>query len=229
MVSGINNLSASTLNWKRTLTDPSFWILLIANCYLVYKYEQNPDIFSTLIWLYWSQSVLYGLFAFVNILTTKTPASIDETTGDNGLPNGKRSLKDATAFFFLAHYGFFHLVYCIFLSTMTKLSLFDWQFFKYYLGIFFLSLAVNFISHKIQKRTLGDDLGKMMLLPYLRIIPMHLCILIPAFLSVTRLTVFLVMKVVADVFMYALTNTYYKRVPLAELTALNMNSNIASE
>jgi mannose/fructose/N-acetylgalactosamine-specific phosphotransferase system component IIC len=80
---------------------------------------------------------------------------------------------------------------------MTKLSLFDWPFFKYYLGIFFVSLAVNFIGHKIQKRTMGDNLGKIMLLPYLRIIPMHLCILVPAFFSITRLTVFLVLKVVA--------------------------------
>jgi len=217
------------LNWKRTLTDPSFWILLLANCYLVYKYEQNPDIFSTLVWLYWSQSSLYGLFTFLNILTTKTPASIDETTTAEGLPNGKRSLKDVSAFFFLAHYGFFHLVYFVFLLTMTKLSLFNWPFFKYYLGIFFISLAVNFISHKIQKRTLGDDLGKMMLLPYLRIIPMHLCILIPAFVGITSLTVFLVMKVVADVFMYALTNSYYKRAQLAELTAVNLKSTISPE
>jgi len=172
---------------------------------------------------------LYGLFTFLNILTTKTPASIDETTTAEGLPNGKRSLKDVSAFFFLAHYGFFHLVYFVFLLTMTKLSLFNWPFFKYYLGIFFISLAVNFISHKIQKRTLGDDLGKMMLLPYLRIIPMHLCILIPAFVGITSLTVFLVMKVVADVFMYALTNSYYKRAQLAELTAVNLKSTISPE
>lgn len=217
------------MNWKRTLTDPSFWILLIANCYLVYKYEQNPDIFSTLVWLYWSLSVLYGLFTFLNILTTKTPASIEETTTAEGLPNGKRSLKDATAFFFLAHYGFFHLVYCVFLLTMTKLSLFDWPFFKYYMAVFFISMLVNFISHKIQKRSLGDDLGKMMLLPYLRIVPMHLCILIPAFVGITRLTVFLVLKVAADVFMYALTNNYYKRAPLAEMTTINLKSTITPE
>jgi hypothetical protein len=220
------------LNWKRVLIDPSFWILLIANAYLVYKYEQDPDIFSTLVWLYWSQSMLYGLFTCLTILTTKMPVIPRKEQTDEEpevMFNGKKTPLDATAFFFLGHYGFFHLVYFFFLIGMTKLSLIDWTFFKYYLAVFFVSQAVSFIQHKFQRQAIEEDFGKVLVRPYLRVIPMHLCILIPAFMSITSLTVFLVLKVVADVFMYVLTSSHYKRDPLAELTAVNIKSTATPE
>jgi hypothetical protein len=55
------------LKWWKILIDPAFWVLLGVNVYLVYKYEQRPEIFTTLIWLYWSQSILYGLFCYFEI------------------------------------------------------------------------------------------------------------------------------------------------------------------
>lgn len=212
---------------KKAATDPSFWILLIANSYLVYKYEQNPAIFSTLVWLYWSQSIIYGFFTFLTISALPEPdVKVSERTiaerGDR--PEGKVTYPAVTAWFFVFHYGFFHLVYFIFLLTITKLSLFDWQFFKYYLLVFFLSQLANFIQHKLQKQKTPVDFGRMLAIPYLRIIPMHLCILIPAFLNVLSLTVFLVLKVVADTAMYVVTNSNYQRNSLGDITALNIKS-----
>jgi hypothetical protein len=221
---------------KKVLPDLSFWILLLANLYLVYRYEQNPDMFSTIIWLYWSQSVIFGFFNFIDMLTTKTVDLSTELTPSLGSedlpansPEKEKSVKDATAWFFLFHFGFFHFVYFFFLITMTKLSLFNWSFFKYYLLVFVLFQVVNFIQHKIQNRNRAVDIGRMFFTPYLRVIPMHLCILIPAFLHITSLTVFLVLKVVADVFMYVLTNSYYKKDPLTEITTMNIKSIISPD
>lgn len=105
----------NALKLKKTLLDPSFWILLVANIYLVYKYEQNPGIFTTIIWLYWSQSVLYGLFNFVDILTVKQVEQTDPLSPDlsGTLVGGKGNIRAFTAWIFLFHYGFFHLVYFI--------------------------------------------------------------------------------------------------------------------
>ncbi|MFI5195847.1 MAG: hypothetical protein ACHQD8_02040, partial [Chitinophagales bacterium] len=41
--------------------------------------------------------------------------------------------------------------------------------------------------------------------PYIRILPMHLTILIPAFFHVSNLGVFLILKSIADVLMYIVT------------------------
>ena len=106
---------------------------------------------------------------------------------------------------------------------------FDWVLFKYYLLVFLVFQVVNFIQHKIQNKGKAMDIGKMFFTPYLRVIPMHLCILIPAFLHITSLTVFLVLKVIADVFMYVVTNGPYRKNPLAEITALNIKSTVFPE
>jgi hypothetical protein len=213
---------------KKVLIDPSFWILLLANVYLVYKYEQNPAVFTTLIWLYWSQSVLYGLFNFVDILTVREVEIPGQPALDlsGTLVGGKGSIKAATAWIFLFHYGFFHLVYFIFLFTMKSTGPFDWVLFKYYIVVFLAFQLINFIQHKIYNKRSKADIGKMFSTPYLRIIPMHLCILIPAFLHITNLTIFLVLKVITDVLMYLVTSSPYKRNPMAEITALNIKSTI---
>ena len=212
---------------KIILLDPSFWILLIANIFLVYKYEQNPKIFTTLIWLYWTQNILYGFFNFLDILTTKKADLSTEITPPLASSNDEKGTIDATAWVFLCHFGFFHLVYCIFLFTMPKTGPFDWGLFKYYLLVFFVFQVINFIQHKIQNKGKAADLGKMFFTPYLRVIPMHLCILIPAFLHLTSLTVFLVIKVIADVIMYLVTTSYYQKgIPLAEITVANIKSTI---
>lgn len=219
--------SCLPVKFKKAATDPSFWILLIANCYLVYKYERSPAIFSTLVWLYWSQSVIYGFFTFLIISGMPDPGiNVREptTAAMTSKLKGKITYSDLTAWFFVFHYGFFHLVYFIFLLTITKLSLFNWQFFKYYLLVFFAAQLANFIEHKLKKQKAQADFGRALAIPYLRVIPMHLCILIPAFLNVLSLTVFLVFKVVADTVMYVVTNSNYQKNNLGDITALNTKS-----
>jgi hypothetical protein len=220
------------VKWKKALTEPSFWILLAANIYLVYKYEQDPDIFSTIIWLYWSQNILYGFFNFLDILTTKKAdlsTQLQPSLAPEDLPGNEKRIISATAWTFLFHFGFFHVVYLFFLFSMTSSARFDWTFFKYYLLVFLVFQVINFTQHKIQNRNRAMDIGKMFFTPYLRVIPMHLCILIPAFLHLTSLTVFLVLKVIADVFMFVITNNYYQKSPAAEVTALNIESMISPE
>jgi len=212
------------MNWKRVIIDPSFWILLIANILLIYNYERNPKIFTTLVWLYLGQNVLYGFFNFLDILTLKKVDTTGYEVNDDS-EGKKKEFGKATAWVFLCHYGFFHVVYAIFLSTMNKSGPFDWSFFKYYLAVFFIFQVVNFIQHKMQDKERAGNLQSMFGAPYLRIIPMHLCILVPTFLNVSGLTVFLVLKLVADVFMYVATNAYYKKGNLlAEATAANIKS-----
>ena len=148
--------------------------------------------------------MLLGIFNFADILTVRkveaNPIIINgrETTQ-------KASMKAPGAFFFLLHYGFFHFVYFFFLLTMKPIYPFQMEFFKYFLFAFLVGQIINFVQHKIQQKHHEINLNKMFATPYLRIIPMHLTILLPAFFHISNLGIFLILKAISDVLMYIIT------------------------
>ena len=192
------------MNWKKQLLDPSLWLLILVNAFSVYYYERHPQIFTTLIWLYWSQSILFGLFNFLDMLTAKN-VDVGSFQFKEGVKQSEKELANASAWVFLMHYGFFHFVYFIFLITMAKSGPFDWSFYIRYFLLFFVFQLLSYIQHRIRNRNRRVKIDQMFITPYLRVIPMHLCILIPAFFHVSNLTVFLILKVIADVMMYIVT------------------------
>ena len=189
---------------KKIWRDPSFWVLIGVNGYLVYHYYHHPEIFTTLIWLYWSQSVLMGIFNFLDMLTIRN--GNPQTNTINGKPGTATvAVKGFSAVFFAFHYGFFHFVYFFFLASMKVSGPIQWDFFKYFFFAFLLGQIINFIQHKIQQRKQQTNLDAMFLTPYLRIIPMHLTILLPNFIPVSGMGIFLILKSLADVGMYIIT------------------------
>ncbi len=208
---------------RKILIDPSFWVLLGVNIFLVYKYEHNPGIFTTLVWLYFSQNMLYGFFCFLDILTTK---NMDVSGIKIFEKNEKtdRGLAISAAWGFLLFFSFFHLVYFVFLSIMPKSGPFQWDFFKDFLLVFIVFQIVNFIQHKVQNKNTVVKIGQLASLPLLRVMPMHLCILVPAFIHISNLTVFLVLKVIIDVITFVLTTNYYKNND-SRVTVANINLN----
>lgn len=213
------------LKWKKVLRDPGFWLLLGVNVFLIYEYEIKPSLFITLLFIYWSQSVLPGLFNFVDMLTSKRVDVSHFADGDK-IKNA-RAFTIRTAFFFLFHYGFFHIAYFIFICVKKGASPIDWGIYQKVIIIFIILQLFTFIQHKVQNKKVSADIGKMMAMPYLRIIPMHLCILIPAFLNITAYTVFLVLKVLCDMIAYAVTTNYStKNDTAANMTAINMDSTL---
>lgn len=194
--------------FKRILTDPAFLFLVGINVYCIWYYQNNPGQFNTLVFLYWGQSVLIGFFNFVDILTVKDiiPGSI--TMNDKPLDNSS-SAKGCAAVFFAVHYGLFHFVYLIFIAVDSKLNV-DFHFVLIGLAAFSLNLIIQFIRQKQWEATNTVNLGAMFMLPYLRIIPMHLMILGPMFLHWKGSTIFLVLKTVADIIMYLVTSPLHK-------------------
>jgi hypothetical protein len=55
---------------------------------------------------------------------------------------------------------------------------------------------------KQREKVAKIDLGVLFFLPYLRIVPMHLMILIPTFFGITPSILFLVLKTIADALFY---------------------------
>ena len=188
--------------------DIGFWTLLLWNLFLVYYQFRHPEEFKTILWIYWAQSVLIGLFNFLDILTLQKvkPGSWNE----DGVVMSDARAKGCASFFFLFHYGFFHLVYSIFLFAFVKTGgSFDFNFFIISILIFFMTLLIEFIRKKTKYAKVPGDVGRMFILPYLRIIPMHLTILLPAFLGVSAFTLFLVLKTLVDAVFYLITAKQY--------------------
>ena len=193
---------------KRIFTDPSFLFLLAINIYCIWYYQNNPGEFNTLVFLYWGQSVLIGLFNFVDLLTVKNvlPGGIKI----NGEPGDSSLSKGCTATFFLVHYGIFHFVYGIFILIQSKFNI-DFRFVLIGLAAFLLNLFIQFLRQKKWEKTHAVNTSAMFFLPYLRILPMHLMILGPAFLNWKASTIFLVLKTFADVIMYLITSPLHKQ------------------
>jgi hypothetical protein len=192
---------------KRIWTDPSIWVLVGVNAYLVYYYYHQPQIFTTLIWLYWAQSVSLGVFNFFDLLTL---GNSSEPFIINDKPVNTIATTLILPFFFLLHYGIFHLVYFGFIFTMKSTGPFQWDFFRNFLFAFIAGQLITFIQHKVQQRKTKTNAGIMFFTPYLRIIPMHLTILAPAFLHIGNMGLFLILKAVTDVAMAIVTRPAYK-------------------
>ena len=182
-------------------SDPGFWFLLLINSWLIYYYLQTPGEFNTIVWIYWLQSVLIGLFTFIQLLRIKNPDEKSLTM--NNQPISKNSMGCA-AFFFLAHYGFFHFVYAIFLlvrfskGANTKMILITGC-------IFLIESTMQLLRRRNNTFEQKENVGRIFLTPYLRIVPMHLMILLPNILDMSVTVVFLILKMMADIAMYMVT------------------------
>ena len=139
----------------------------------------------TLLWPYWVQSVIIGWYSRERILALRQ-FSLAGTSGfDQGSDEATRR---HTARFFAMHYGAFHLVYALFLAMATSGRI--GRVAAYHLGVldvlFMGVLAVSFVlTHRASYRRImaadqqgRPNIGGVMFLPYLRIIPMHLTIIL---------------------------------------------------
>lgn len=192
---------------RKTLTDPSIWILLAVNAWCIVFYMQHPESFTTLLWLYWLQSVLIGLFHFFDLLTVKSLDVGSLTINGRPVENNGQS-KGCASVFFLFHYQFFHLVYAIFIFVGNHGPV-DFRFILISAVILTLELTLSLIRNKRLQQTQTVNYGLLFFLPYLRIIPMHLFILIPKFLGITPSLLFVLLKTLADIGMYLLSRKLY--------------------
>ena len=136
-------------NLRRYFTDSSVISLLFSNIIIiVLSIVQGWEI-TTVLWTYWIQSVIIGLFNFLRILSLKK-FSTENFTINNQPALLSSKTKFFTAFFFAFHYGFFHFIYAIFLfqffSSGPPLDL------NYlFLGglIFFLNHFFSYLHNKI--------------------------------------------------------------------------------
>lgn len=165
----------------------STWALIISNFSIVFFAVVDGVGILEILWIYWIQSVIIGIFNFIKILSLKRFSTEGFTQGNKQVGE-TTAAKISTAFFFLFHYGFFHVVYAVFLSTGLNLfsgdqpvrSNFNYLF--YATIIFVINYVIELIYY-FREREERPNLGRMMFAPYTRIIPMHITIIFSGFVG----------------------------------------------
>jgi hypothetical protein len=166
----------------------SVWSLLISNLLIaLFTIIEKQSVLNVL-WVYWFQSVIIGVFNFFKILSLKE-FTVDGLKMNNKLLTTLKTAKVSVATFFLFHYGFFHFVYAIFLFSFFSMGgiligEIDSAFIFLTSLIFFVNYLIEFIFTFKSERAIVQSLPKLMFAPYKRIIPMHITIMASGFILV---------------------------------------------
>lgn len=206
---------AERLGARSLLLDPSLFGLIFSNVLsIVLALVFHWDL-SEILWIYWAQNVIIGISNFIRIMSLKEFTTGGLKSNGRPVPETQKAKRD-TAFFFLIHYGFFHLVYAVFLGTRNPINLANTEQ-TVFLLVAVLGFAVTHGYSLIHNK--GDDfrhrkpnLGALLFYPYMRVLPMHFIILTGAFLDGGATPIFMAMKTVADAGMHIAEHALFRRI-----------------
>jgi hypothetical protein len=173
---------------KEMFKSYTVWSLLISNLLIaLFTIIEKQSVLNVL-WVYWFQSVIIGVFNFFKILSLKEYA-VDRLRVNNKPVKQTKAAKITVATFFLFHYGFFHFVYAMFLSAFISIGRIssggiDVAFILLTSLIFFVNYFGEFIFSFKREQSSIQSLPLLMMAPYKRIIPMHLTIILAGFVLV---------------------------------------------
>jgi hypothetical protein len=184
--------------------DRSIYALIAANLLALLIAYATRMTLRELMLVYWIQSVIIGVTSFLRILSLRRfdtanfnigNRPVEETTAD----------KLRVAFFFLLHYGFFHFGYFVFIVFDRKHGAGGSA--AGYLLCALVFVANHFYSlfQNVRRDAAGrPNLGMLTMLPYARIVPMHLTILFGGTLfgGAGAFALFGALKIAADAVMH---------------------------
>ncbi|MCX6751125.1 MAG: DUF6498-containing protein [Candidatus Pacearchaeota archaeon] len=191
-------MEASLKNPFKIKLSSSLYFLIITNLIVIFLAEIQKWDFPILFIIYWSQSVIIGLFDFIKILNLKNIKAEDIALNGGTLKKARVNGAMFFLFLFIILYGVY-LRFILnnhpdFTSIIIILST---------IGLFFLNHLFSFIKnfkHDIEKK---QGFNGVLLLPFIRTLPMHLIILFGFILVDNKgMLIFLILKTLVDVIMH---------------------------
>lgn len=133
--------------------------------------------FAALVWPYWLQSVAIGAGNVARMSRVARFSTAGLRMNDAPVPEDARGRGRMVAFFCM-HYGLFHLVYLVFLVGIADLAPGEGRWVALGAAVM-VAAQVTATRRQIREdAATTPNLGAMMLLPYLRILPMHMTIVL---------------------------------------------------
>lgn len=202
--------------WRSIVS--SLLFLIVSNLLAVWLALRDGWGLSELMSLYWAQSVIIGAFNFLRIMTFRQFDPAGMTVNKRPIDDSKNS-QFIVGFFFLLHYGLFHLGYCAMLSSQFPCDSVYTVPLLLAAGAFLISHFIGFLrqhEHDLRSR---PSIGTAMFFPYLRVLPMHL---VPFFGSAIaskdhHLEVFIGLKILSDVAMQLVEESQMAKAEATDL------------
>jgi len=184
-------------------TDPiTVALIVLSNAVAIAVAWRQHWSLMLLIWPYWIQNVVIGWYNYRRILALKRFVPDGQVTGSD------EYVKQWNAKFFFYHYGGIHFGYFLGLVIYTQVKLVDISLLDV-ACIAALGVVFAFTHRTSFKRNLENDLrgcpeiNTLFFLPYLRVVPMHLMMVIGLSLGYTgAILLFGTLKTIADVAMH---------------------------
>jgi hypothetical protein len=202
---------------------PPVIALLTANIItIILAIIQNWDL-ATVLFSYWAQSIIIGVFAVLSILTCDRKALLEDmnTPDTDGTKKAVWTERNTLFYvcimagFFCLHYGLFHWAYFAFIVESGFFGPPDFTNWGLWAscGLFFCNHLFSWFYYRKSERQGSEYITGEFFRPYNRIIPMHLTIifgsimiLVLMFLGITTvlpvLVLFLILKTDMDLKMH---------------------------
>lgn len=193
----------TTINYKKWWQAPSVRSLILTNILVIAIAIVEKWSASTLVMTYWFQSIIIGLFQAKKMMDLKTFSTKGLQIYGRPVAGPTKDVKRFVVGFFIFHYGFFHLIYLIFLKGFVGQNP-DQMSVLLGAAVFFVNHWLSYRSNHEQDAMKTQNIGAMMFYPYARIVPMHFFILFGGLWigGIFSLILFLILKTAADVLMH---------------------------
>lgn len=196
--------------------DGSVWMLLGSNLVALIAALVQGWSTSSLMIVYWMQSVAIGVSNVYRILALERFSTENFTMNDRPVDPTPATRRQVAAFFAF-HYGFFHVGYLVFILAEGERGLLSEPWVWSCALVFAVNHAFSYRYHRDLDRRGTPNIGTLMFMPYVRIVPMHLTIVFGGFLAHSGLgvLVFGTLKTAADIAMHAIEHARLRAVRCA--------------
>lgn len=195
----------------RQSIDPVFnfstFFLLATNLVTIWIAVDQGWKIGTVLVVYWGQIVSIGFFNVLRIRAMRKKMK--------QLLINKVQVKDTTqtvgrfaALFFILHFGAFAAMYMLFIAIFFKA---DWKEGIIASSLFFLNHGVSYFINRERDLSHISSAVRLLVFPYLRIIPMHIIVsgaAVFSWLGMPAVIIFLLIKTVVDVMMHVIEHTF---------------------
>lgn len=208
---------------ERTDRDIAAWVILASNLLAIAVAWVQDWALLTLLWPYFFQNLIIGGYSYRRLRALRSFSA--EGLRINGQAvDATPETRKRVANFFLLHYGGFHVVYLIFLISFMATTATDagvnaaasnqpaGPWILLLIAGFWLSHGFSHREHAAADLARKPNIGTLMFMPYLRVVPMHLTII--GFMSLGDgggLLLFGGLKTLADVGMHRLEHGWLQQ------------------